>query len=179
MESKRISKQEMIDSQFVLMKSESKEDRGRNLAKEKEELIRMVAEHILSTGDSYRKTALYFKSLGYSISHVTVRDYLEKYKELKMDQVENILKVVENNKVDLIENEKILRRVLLVADLVLDGYLLEEIAEKLEVTYWTVYRDIHNRLPKVDLDKYQKILLILSSRSNDNLGNDAGSHKKI
>lgn len=132
--------------------------------------IKLVGEYIAKTGASTRKTAEYFTKNYFNISNYTVSDYLKIYKAMcKEEEKAKIESIIKNNKAQSIEFEEVKTRVLQVADLILAGFTIEEISKSMNVDYWTIYRDIHNRFSKIDPEKYQEIKNILGERSLDNL----------
>lgn len=150
---------------------------ARTLKDDEERLrrIMLIGEYMYVTGSSTRKTAKYFTENYFEISNYTVSQYLKLYSEMNPDKKNKIKEMIEERTVTSLDDENVKNRVLKVADLVLEGYTLEEIAKtmaaenEIEEMYWTVYRDIHNRLAKLDIDKYNQIKVILKERSLDNL----------
>lgn len=138
---------------------------------ERERRIKLVGKYVAETGASTRKTAEYFTQNYFPISNNTVSKYIEIFKTAYSNEQEqkNISDTIKNNKPQSVEFEEVKKRVKKVADLVLEGFTIEEIAKSMNEDYWVIYRDIHNRLPKIDPETYVEIKSILEERSIDNL----------
>lgn len=132
--------------------------------KELERKVIEVCEYIISTGDSYRKTAKIF-----GISAATVKDYCERFSKLKPIRYEKLKKVIDFNTESTIKDENVKKRVLENARSIVEGKTLEEISSDTGVEYWTVYRDITKRLEKVDKELFEQVSIILKSRTRANL----------
>ena len=136
---------------------------------ERELRIVLVGKYIAKTGASTRQTAEHFSNNYFEISNFTVSEYCKKYMKKNKEDSESLKNIIQNNKPISIDNEEIKNRVLLVAKYVKEGFLLEEIAEQLKISFWEAYRDIHNRLKSIDENLYSEVCEILSNRSRENL----------
>lgn len=139
---------------------------------ERKERIIKVAEHVIVTGDSTRKTSNYFSENEFPISNFTVCDYCKRYVTnfhgMYPEKVEQLIKrITANTAKD--KDVDITKRVLLHAEMLLTGLTIEEISEKNKTPYWTVYRDITVTLRSIDEKLYQKCKETMKMRSNENL----------
>ena len=82
---------------------------------------------------------------------------------------EQILSIIESNKEDSIEKHEVRERVLKNLKLALSGYTVEEISVRTNTSYWTVYRDLRERLPKIDEEYYKQVVLLLNENKERNL----------
>lgn len=131
---------------------------------ELEQRVIDVCEHIITTKDSYRKTAKIF-----DISVATVSDYCDRFAKLKPQRYPELKKVISTNTEPTIKDENVKKRVLENARLIVSGKTIEEISLDTGIDYWVVYRDIKNRLKNVDLELYEEVSNLLHSRKNANL----------
>ena len=51
------------------------------------------------------------------------------------------------------------------------GYTIEEVSEYTKTSYWTVYRDLTERLPKIDPKLNEEVIELLNNRKMSNLRN--------
>ena len=147
--------------------------------KERDEMIELVASHILETGDSYRKTANYFSSIGKKISHVTVKDYCDRYIESGSKDYKILEAIISFNTAKGIEDEKIKERVITIAKRYVDTDCeIEDIADEMDVTFQTAYNDLNIRLPEIATEEavalYKKVKDKCERNSLDNLRNRNG-----
>lgn len=136
---------------------------------EKDELekkIISVAEHIIETGDSYRKTAKKF-----GISAPTVLSYCKKYKKMYPIKANLLDEQINKNKEETIERDEVKQRVLENTKLLLNGKTIEEIAVQTNTDYWIVYRDLTVRLKMLDVDLFNQVAILLDNRRMENLKN--------
>lgn len=140
--------------------------------------IIMVGKYIADTGSSTRQTAKYFTENYFPISNYTVSDYCNRYKKIEPALKDKIISSMNDNKPSSVEDEKVIKRIKQVVKLLKDGFTVEEIANALEISYWTIYRDISSRLNKlvgteITKEEFQEIknILNLNSSSNLNVGN--------
>ncbi len=157
-----VFKDNKIDDTVLEPKLSEIREEGRK--KELEKKVIEICEHIILTKDSYRKTGKIF-----NVSAVTVKDYCERFSKLKPDRYEELKKVIKSNAEPTIQDENVRVRVLENAKLLVSGKTLEEISSDTGVEYWVVYRDITNRLEKIDKDLYAQVNMILKSRTQANL----------
>ena len=141
--------------------------------KERQRRIELVGDYRFQTGESYRKIAKYFSSKegidGFDISETAVKSYVELYMKNHPEKREIMLKQTEENISNSIKNDEVRKRVLKVADLIIQGYYLEQISEFLKEPYWVIYRDVNNRLTMIDKKLYDKVKELMSERSQKNL----------
>ena len=143
---------------------------------ERKELILKVAKYAVMHEASTREVG---KAFGFS--NVTAHNYLTKGLERLCEEAptkENISlynevkEVLDNNKAKSIEDENIKNRVVTVSELFITGLTIEEIAQKLDSTFFTIYRDLTVRLPKienVEKDLLKQVSDTLKSNSEENL----------
>ena len=145
----------------------------KNLTEEevRKKRIVLVGEYFLKTGESTRKISEYFTKNFFHISNYTVHEYIIKYAKMNPKNKEAIDKLIYELKANSIKKPNVARRVLLVADLLKEGFTLNEISEKLKEDYWTIYRDANVRLFKLDPVKQKEVREILKNNSLNNLNN--------
>lgn len=131
---------------------------------ELEKKVIEVCEHIITTKDSYRKTAKVF-----GISVATVSDYCKRYERLNPHRYLILKDVILSNSEKTIKDKEVEKRVLKNAKLVISGKTIEEISVDTGVDYWVVYRDIKKRLKDIDSRLYEEISNLLQLRKNANL----------
>lgn len=102
--------------------------------------IKRVLE-LISLGMSFRECANYLSENEFQISHVTVRDYVNRAIELGFDLSEDCIEVIKNNTPKTIEDIKVKQRAKLGFKLLKNGYTIEEVAKALKSTPMIVYRD--------------------------------------
>ena len=133
---------------------------------ERDKLIEQVGSYYLITKESYRDIAKEF-----GISAPTVKDYIEKYKNLHGHLAAEIdasikEKTSQNNSIN---NPTVKERVITVYMYILDGYTIEEIATLLQEPISTIYNDINIRLEQVNPAYKEEVAAIMRKRSNQNL----------
>lgn len=134
--------------------------------------IQAVGDFILETGASTREAAKFFSENFFSISNATVFDYLERYKRMFPNKREELLNITKNNKANSIDDEETTKRVLINAKLMLENNLtVETLAEATNTSYWTIYRDLVVRLPKIDEELYNAIKVRLKQNSAESKKN--------
>lgn len=136
---------------------------------ERERRIYLVGTFFLEEKSSIRKTAAFFTENFFSISSATVHDYLNRFINKYPNTKEQILSIIESNKEDSIEKHEVRERVLKNLKLALSGYTVEEISARTNTSYWTVYRDLRERLPKIDEEYYKQVVLLLNENKERNL----------
>lgn len=102
--------------------------------------IKRVLE-LISSGMSFRECANYLSKNEFQISHVTVRDYVNRAIELDFNLSEECVEVIKNNTPKTIEDSKVKQRAKLGFKLLKEGYTIEEVAKALKSTPMIVYRD--------------------------------------
>jgi len=136
---------------------------------ERNRRIYLVGTFFLEEKSSIRKTAAFFTENFFSISSATVHDYLNRFINKYPNTKEQILSIIESNKEDSIEKHEVRERVLKNLKLALSGYTVEEISARTNTSYWTVYRDLRERLPKIDEEYYKQVVLLLNENKERNL----------
>lgn len=118
---------------------------------EKKARVLMVADYIIKTKSSTRKTAQYFSKNHFLISNATVHDYVNKrLPKLDKRRYEKVVKVLDLNTPKSILDAKTKIRIYTAASYMLQDYTINEIVELLNSTYDTIYDDLTSRLPKLD-----------------------------
>jgi len=128
-----------------------------NNDKERLRRIKLVGDYVRRTHASTREAADFFSSTEFKISNFTVSDYLKRYQILFPEKGETVAKVISENKEDTLDDPKVKNRVAMGAVLYMSGLTIEEVAKRLNTTYWTAYRDLHKRLPLLSKDVYESI----------------------
>lgn len=137
---------------------------------ERDERIILVGEYYTNTPNaSVRSTAEYFSNNFFKISFATVSDYIKRYKKMYPDKSDLVQQVVDSRKPVTYHEEHIQNRILKEAELVLEGYTMENIADLFDLEYWTVVRDLGMRLAKIDMNLYEQVKNSLSQNTLDNL----------
>ena len=151
---------------------------------ERKELILSVAKYALLTGFSTRKLASVFH-----VSNVTIHSILtsqlqrlcEEEKNKEYFQLYNEVQVLLNsNKALSIEDDKIKTRVLTASKLLIQGKKISEIAQILDSSFYTIYRDLKVKLPKIkDIDEALLIKVNEIMTQNKEINLEIGSHMKV
>ncbi len=148
---------------------------------EEERTIRIleIGDFVVKTGSSTRETAKIFSDSRYPISNATVHDYMQRYMKLNPQERENIKKRISDNTAKTLEDPEVLDRVVSVVSLIDSDMTIEQAAKELDIDYWTAYRDVTVRYPKLNENDYEeRIKPILESHSKMNLNNNSGGHQK-
>ena len=135
---------------------------------ERERRILLVYKYYIETGLSYRKLSDYIKEKeNIYISSVTIKAYLEEMKKhLTQDKIDELDDIKNSHLTNPLETNK---RVLEAAKLCISGYTIDEISEKLDSSYWSIYRDLTVRLQKLDKEKFDCVKEILKENSISNI----------
>ena len=140
---------------------------------ERLERIKLVVEYYINTKDaSVRSTVEHFKNMNISISVATVSKYIELYKKIYPQKAKMVQEVINSRLPKTIENKEIRERVLKEAKMVLEGFTIEQISNLTDCEYWVVYRDLNQRLQKVDIELYTFVCTILNQNSLENLNHN-------
>ncbi len=137
---------------------------------EREERVLFVGNYFLEHADtSIRKAAQDISKHYFKISTATIHDYLNRFKKLAYENQELIEEHMKNNKEENIDDERVRSRIIIHAQMCIAGLTVEEIAKTTSAAYWTVYRDLKSRLPKVDINLSTQVQEILNNHKNNNL----------
>lgn len=136
---------------------------------EREKRIYLVGTFFLEEKSSIRKTAAFFTENFFPISSATVHDYLNRFINKYPNTKEQVLEIIKSNKEESIESSEVRERVLKNLKLFLSGYTVEEISASTNTSYWTVYRDLKERLPKISEEYYNQVLVLLNENKERNL----------
>lgn len=138
---------------------------------ERSRRIYLVYKYYVETGLSYRKLSKYIEEMEkIKISSVTIGSYLEEIKQfLNKKELKELNEISVQHKTQKVEDKKVKERVLEASKLCLKGNTVEEISERLNEGYWTIYRDLTVRLKSVDEEKYKCVLQMLKENSMNNL----------
>lgn len=141
---------------------------------ERKERIILVGEYFLNHPDSStRKIAEYFSSIenGFKISNATVCQYIKIYKDMVSSDKSVIIDYnVNSNRPESVESEAVRNRVMYFVSLMLEHDMtIQDISECTGVSYWIVYRDLTDRLSKIDDDLYNKVSILMNERKLENL----------
>ncbi len=141
--------------------------------------INMIADYIIKTKCSTRKAALYAKEQGFPISNNTVHTLMiHKLPLINLQKYEKVKSIFEANKPKTIQDKDTLKRVLEATNLLLDGFNVLEIAEKLSSTQDIIYDDLTSRLPKIDYIKAQEVKEKLEKNRLNNLQRKTSNKRK-
>lgn len=133
----------------------NKEETIEKIEEERRKRILEVGEFYRLTGMSTRKIAAHFTAKGFPMSNYTVCKYIHKYREFVPGFQNQIDRNIENNRAKSVETEAIRNRVLQATKLCLDGWSLEEIAEKFQTTVDVIHDDLCSRLGRIEnVDAY-------------------------
>ena len=114
---------------------------------EKEELDEIIYDCIVNKKMSIRQCAEYITNTKRKISHVTISSHLDSIKKNNGLRREKIDEVLSSHKPKTVkDNEEIRKRVRNVVVALQAGYNFEEIANMLNESFYTVYRDFTTRL---------------------------------
>ncbi|MBQ7240711.1 MAG: sporulation transcriptional regulator SpoIIID [Bacilli bacterium] len=137
---------------------------------ERNNRIKLVGEYYINTPNaSVRSTSQYFKENYFDISIATVSNYIDLYKKLYPNKAKIVDDVIESRTPKTVEDKYIRDRVLKEAKMILQGFTIEQISELNDIEYWVVYRDLGERLKKVDIELYAAVCTIFNQNSLDNL----------
>lgn len=113
----------------------------------KKELILEIADYIIETKTSIRKTAEQFHLSKTTVSKY-MSEYLPKINKAKHKEIQKIIKVSDGTL-----SEEDIKRIEREYELYIKGYTLEKIALETGNSYQQVQRDISTRLQKIDKEK--------------------------
>ena len=138
--------------------------------------INLIKDYVLEQiekGESFstRSIAAYFTENEFSISNNTVNVYLNSLEKLDNSSYKKIKPYLENNKPKTIDDIKVKTRVLNALKLLLADYTIDQIASTLNSTNDTIYRDLTDRLPRIETNKevLATVSSILKRHSMENL----------
>ena len=137
-------------------------------------LIEFVGQEFMRTGISARELQQAMHDCGEFAmvpSHVTISSYIQEYKTNHPEYAKIIDSLVEELKGSKIDDPKVIERVYEVANAILNGSTITELAAFKEVSYWVIYRDVHLRLKEIDSKLYSLVNSTLKSRENINNSN--------
>lgn len=138
---------------------------------ERDRRIDLIGDFFIQEKTSVRKTTKFFCNNFFSISSATVYDYLKRYMNKYPEKKDLVLEILSNNKEDSIEEESVRNRVINNLKYALAGYTVEEISSISNTSYWTVYRDLSDRLSKIDMKLSNEIIIVFDKRKRNNLRN--------
>ncbi len=138
---------------------------------ERERRIDLIGDFFIQEKTSIRKTTKFFCDNFFPISSATVYDYLKRYMNKHSEKKDLVLEILSNNKEDSIEEESVRNRVINNLKYALSGYTIEEISSLSNISYWTIYRDLSDRLSKIDMKLSKEVIIILDKRKRNNLKN--------
>lgn len=114
------------------------------------ELVKTIADYIISTGCSVRATAIVFK-----LSKTTVSKYMQEIETVDPIRFKKVRAIVNSNNDNIIHESDIIR-INKVTTLYLKGHTFEQIAEITGYSYSQIQRDISSRLRLLDEKEYEK-----------------------
>lgn len=138
---------------------------------ERDRRIDLIGDFFVQEKTSVRKTTKFFCDNFFPISSTTVYDYLKRYMNKYPERKNLVLEILSNNKEDSVEEESVRNRVMNNLKYALSGYTVEEISSLSKISYWTVYRDLSDRLSKIDMKLSNEVIIVLDKRKRNNLRN--------
>ena len=141
--------------------------------------IDLVGDYFLNYDNpSLRKCAKYLKEVkGIILSLPTIKSYLHTFVRKNPIKGKKILNIIEKNTPDKIEDEEVKERVKKVAQMFISGNSVYEISKDLNISINTIYRDLNERLKKIDVDLYNKVKPLLNEHSLSNLNTGNNSYE--
>lgn len=140
--------------------------------------VLLIADYVIKTGDSTRKTAKYISDNHFKISNCTVSKYLnELLPKIDAERSEKVKKIIKENTPKTMDTVTVRKRMYESVSLLLKGYTIKEIASEFGETEWTIYNDIQNRFMKLETDEKLKneVKNVLKKHSIENLCNQSGN----
>lgn len=133
--------------------------------KERDEITIKIADYIILTGSSTRKTAVEF-----GLSNVTILTLMNKVlPNLDMQKYLKVQEILQRNKPKTINDEEVRNRVLESAELIKQGLTVGEIAKQKNLSVHIIYEDLQTRLQRISQDLYEEIKDIEMQNSLNNL----------
>ena len=142
---------------------------------ERIELTNKLADYIIETKASTRKAAQVF-----GISNATVSTWInEVLIKINRAKYRAVSEILLSNTPKTVEDEAIKNRVLKVANLVLAGFEVQEIAKAFgkDVTVNVINEDLQTRLPRISEELYEQVNAIKKAHSKANLWQGSNIYK--
>ena len=124
-----------------------------------------IADYIIQNNSSTRKSAEHFGISNATVSYL-MNSLLKKINSSKYLQVQKILR---SNVPKTVKNQDVRNRVIKVANLIKEGFTVEEIARSMNTTINVINEDLQTRLPRISQNLYNEIKIIQLKNSRDNL----------
>ena len=134
---------------------------------ERIEITKAIADYIISTKCSTRKAAEHFNISNATVSTL-MNELLSKMDPKKYSQVESVLAA---NKPKTVKDDEVKQRVLKAAELIKEGFTVEEIASAMHTTINVINEDLQTRLPRISQTLYNEVKEIQRRNSISNLKN--------
>ena len=132
---------------------------------ERQKLAIEIADYIIDTNSSTRKSSDHFNISNATVSTL-MNELLPKLDSKKHLQVQTILN---KNKPKRIVDDEVKERVISAANLIKEGFTVEEIAKAKQVTIHVINEDLQTRLPKISKELYEEVKAIQKQNSKNNL----------
>ena len=132
---------------------------------ERIEIAKAIADYIINSNCSTRKAADSFKISNATVSTL-MNELLPKIDQEKYFKVQSILN---GNKPKTITDEEIKQRVEKAAELIKEGFTVQEIADSMGVTINVINEDLQTRLPRISECLYNEVKAIQLQNSRNNL----------
>lgn len=132
---------------------------------ERIEITKAIADYIINNYCSTRKAAVHFKISNATVSTL-MNELLPKIDQEKYFKVQSILN---GNKPKTIADEEIKQRVEKAAELIKEGFTVQEIAKSMGVTINVINEDLQTRLPRISESLYNEVKAIQLQNSRNNL----------
>ena len=144
---------------------------------ERIKLINAVGKYYLYCDGipSCRKCVEHLKKGGNSISTATVKDYLDRFMKMNPATAPIIYDIICGNKPKTIDDESVKNRVIIVSNMIVRGFTIDDIVFKTGYTKDVVYNDVSKRIYQIDVELALKVKDALEEHKLDNLmhGNDS------
>ncbi len=124
--------------------------------------VKEVADYVIKTSSSTRKTTQYFTEHRFKISNATVSVYLNsRLPEIDMERYKLVKPIIDKNCPNTVKTVAVRERIYSAVKLLLYGYTIPQIVEEMnkdeklkeKVTYDIIYDDLTNRLALIENDK--------------------------
>lgn len=130
--------------------------------------VKEVADYIIATKSSTRKTAEHFH-----ISNYTVHNYMTvRLKKIDNEKYKLVKEILNLNKPKTVKDDEVINRINFLIKSLHEGLSIVEIAKVLEVNPSQLYKDIQLRLhiiPGMTDEKLKEIKTLLEQNKKDNL----------
>lgn len=136
----------------------------------KEQLINKVGSLFLATGESSRNLSkILLQDYNIKLSHVTVLNYIKLFAQYNACEAQIVASYIRENTEDTINDPEVYERVLEIAKRLKAGENIQQVSIELGISYWTAYRDINERLKRINESLYNEVKEALKRNSLSNI----------